>query len=128
MKELDKIERSIAKYRAATSKRLAILLQRRLDFVRSYLVECTKCHARNPLSTWAFIQELFYVAPYSCNGGDYYLRSEIRVCHIICPACGHENYLHNHPAREEIIRLIGKEHRYAASEEIFVRTDERSSG
>lgn len=125
MSTLTKIEKSIESYRARSTAHLAKLIQRRLDFVRSYLIECVRCHNKNALSSWSFLQASFYVPPRGCNEGDYWVNSEVKVCHIVCPACGHENYIYNHPERATIEQMLGTPNRKHSFNDIFVSVQEQ---
>ena len=70
---------------------------------RALQVRCAKCEEFSPLFTWTFIQGRYYVEPTGCTGGDYWLNSEMNVCHLRCPACGYYNYLY---LREVLVKFI----------------------
>lgn len=76
------------------------------DIIRHKFILCTGCRKKSLLFSWIFIQNTYYVAPDSCTGGDYWLHSETKCCHIICPKCDKKLYLYNHPQRDAIIGLI----------------------
>ncbi|MBI1957508.1 MAG: hypothetical protein HYS44_03590 [Candidatus Niyogibacteria bacterium] len=73
--------------------------------LRRTLITCEYCKKASPLSSWGFIQDHFYVAPYSCTEGDYWGETDVECCHLICPKCSQENYIYNHPQRKKIVRL-----------------------
>jgi len=98
---------------AATEVELARLenerqkvLAKQLRIIRGSFIKCAKCGENSKLFSWTFIQDMFYVEPYSCTGGDYWLNSETRCCHIVCPKCEGEIYLYNDPQRDKIVNLI----------------------
>ena len=81
-------------------------LKQKLQAIQRSLVICIKCRKKSRLGSWAFIQGRHYIRPYSCNGGDYWVYSKTEVCEIICPKCGAENYIYNHPQRNKIVELV----------------------
>ncbi len=104
MPPLTVIERDLA----ALQTNQAQLYQRQLAAIRRKFIRCSKCHKNSRLASWSFIQGMFYVEPFSCTGGDYWLNSQTSSCHITCPKCGYENYIYNHPDRDRIVELLDK--------------------
>lgn len=86
------------------------VLKQKLQAIQRVLVMCVKCRKKSRLGTWSFIQERWYVEPYSCAGGDYWNYSKTETCDITCPKCGVENYIYNHPQRNKIVELVDGHH------------------
>lgn len=93
------------------------------DVIRNSLIRCMMCSRRSRLSSWVFIQDQWYVRPYSCTDGDYWSPSATEVCHIVCPKCSKENYLYNHSQRDRIVELIDS-HQFAKTD-LFKEVEER---
>lgn len=60
------------------------------------------CGQRSLFSKWKFIQEYYYVAPYSCTGGDYWLPGESK---LVCPKCGHVNRVDYHSKKDDLLKI-----------------------
>ena len=85
------------------------LLERKREATKRLLLTCTSCRRKNPLGQWVFIQRRGYVPPRGCTEGDYWYNAHLAVCHIRCPRCGDENYLHAHPDRNRLEELFGND-------------------
>ena len=94
------------------------------DIIRRSLIRCTVCRKQSRLFSWTFIQDKYYVEPYSCTGGDYWLNSETRGCHLVCPKCSGEIYLYNHPQRDRVVELVDSHH--FSKKELFSKVMERA--
>ena len=105
------------------NKRRKVREEQRTIIKRS-LIKCTACGKQSRLFSWSFIQNQYYVEPYSCTGGDYWLNSETRCCHIVCPKCGEEIYLYNHPQRDKIVELVDSHH--FSKSELFQKVKEKA--
>lgn len=81
------------------------LLDKQRGAIQRAVIRCTKCDKGSKLSSWVFIQDVFWVLPYSCNGGGYWKDSETFLCHIRCPKCDAENYICTHPQKDKIVDL-----------------------
>ena len=95
-----------------------------LDIIKRSLIQCTKCRKKSRLSSWTFIQGRYYVEPYSCTGGAYWLNSETYLCHIVCPKCDEEIYLCNYPQRDSIVNFIDSH--FFSKSELFQKVEKRS--
>jgi ribosomal protein S27AE len=93
---------------AALKANEAELYKRQLAAIRRKFLRCSRCKKNSRLSSWSFIQGMYYVEPFSCTGGDYWLNSRTDSCHIICPKCGHDNYIYTHPDKDRIVELLDK--------------------
>lgn len=51
---------------------------------------CHHCGKRSTVGKTTYVQTRFYIAPYSCTGGDYWQAGEGR---FVCLHCGYENRL-----------------------------------
>lgn len=81
-------------------------LDEKLQAIRRSVITCAKCKQGSQISSWIFIQNHYYVEPYSCTGGAYWIASETEVCHIICPKCGTRHYIYNDLQRDKIVQLV----------------------
>ncbi|MBI2676650.1 MAG: hypothetical protein HYX21_01675 [Candidatus Yanofskybacteria bacterium] len=86
------------------------VLKQKLQVIQRILVKYVKCHKKSRLGTWSFIQDRWYVEPYSCTGGDYWNYSKTETCDIVCPKCNSENYIYNHPQKDKIVELVDGHH------------------
>lgn len=57
------------------------------------------CGAFSTLAESEGIQRMYYVSPYSCTGGDYYLPDEVLV---VCPKCSNRNRTYDTTERRTI--------------------------
>ncbi len=105
MTALATIDRELARLhtRKAELEGAALLLARRSTIL------CKGCRKRSRVSSWTFEQQRHYIPPHGCTGGDYWMPSETRVCHIICGKCGFRDYIYNHKEREKIVQLADNE-------------------
>ena len=94
------------------------------DIIRRSFINCTKCGKQSGLFSWTFIQDQYYIEPYSCTSGDYWLNSKTECCHVVCPKCGEEIYLYNHPRRDKIVELVDSRH--FGKSELFQKVEERA--
>ena len=101
MSTLRTIEREIDILKAQRDR----IKARQLQAVRGSFISCTRCQRRSRLSSWTFIQKMWYTPPEGCTGGDHWNRSETRLCYMICPKCRAEEYIYTHPQRKKIVRL-----------------------
>lgn len=91
---------SIAEKRLAALKAKAREVQAEIDDERSRKrVLCHHCERRSVVGRTVYIQDHYYVEPYSCTGGDYWRESEGS---FLCEKCGYENRLIYRP---EIVNL-----------------------
>ncbi len=95
--ELEELERQKKEVRA-----------KQLKAIKSSLVKCSyaNCGKTSKLSGWIFIQRHWYISPHGCMGGDYWKKSKTEVCNFVCPKCGGEHYIFNHPQRDKIVDLV----------------------
>ena len=64
-------------------------VQKRIDAKkRSAVIACAWCGKRKAVAKLTLIQTHYYVRPYSCTGGDYWLPDEKQYD---CPSCGKRN-------------------------------------
>lgn len=76
----------------------------------------TPCGKLSQVSNLTLIQTHYYISPYSCTGGDYWLPGDRE---FVCPECGHLNRLRFHSAVRlntlpDVYRWFGKvEHTYS---------------
>lgn len=97
---------SIEKETKSLEDRLHKLQEKKKKAIRCTLVRCKKCRRKSSIRSWIFIQNQFYVRPYSCTRGDDWANTETRCCHIMCPRCNEKNYLYDHPQTNAIIALV----------------------
>jgi len=97
--ELAEIEKKIAPIRASIHQLVALRVGRTI-------VQCSLCRKRSRFGRFGFVQDYWYTQPSGCSGGDYWSRTEIKLCYIVCPECSVMNYIYQHPQREQIIDLI----------------------
>lgn len=102
MTEIEKIKARMARL----VEKLKVAKEDLHKAIRNTNILCAKCGKEAVLHTWKFIQDKYYVRPYSCNEGDYWTSSETKLCHIVCPGCGAENYIYNHPHCQNIVELV----------------------
>lgn len=122
--KLEKVQRALEKL----DKEKEEALRKKLQVIRRQLVDCKKCGKKSQLGTWSFIQEHWYELPHSCTGGDNWWPSETRLCNIICPKCGQQNYIFNHPRGKEIVELIDEQASEFSKQKIFKRVGDRYTG
>jgi hypothetical protein len=104
-------ERAIRKRLAEVSGEAAGLRAALEDKKRKKLIVCSACGKRTCVSALTYIQTHFYIAPYSCTGGDYWKQGEGA---FVCPKCGARNRLYNRPevvALKPFFATIEKEHK-----------------
>lgn len=101
-------------------------LKQKLQVIQRVLVKCVKCRKKSRLGTWSFTQGRWYVEPYSCTSGDYWKYNGTETCHIVCPKCGDENYIYNHPQKDKIVELVDCHH--FCTEEIFKKVTQNFKG
>lgn len=101
MKSFATVQRKLKELENERKKVLAA----KMDIIRRYYILCATCGVKSRLSRWVFIQDQYYVQPYSCNGGAYWKNYATQNCHILCPKCGTADYLFNHPQRDKIVNL-----------------------
>ncbi len=117
MPNLIQIKKEIAKIDSAKSRLLKMCLEK----ARKTKICCAKCRRQSELRKWTFVQDHYYVAPYSCSGGAYWLQSETKVCNVICPKCRHRNYIYIHPQRDKLVEI---EKEFSASKLFHAVTEE----
>jgi hypothetical protein len=100
-KAFARIERRIEKL----EQEIIDLQNKKLEIIKAAYITCKKCNKKSRLGSWSFIQNMWYVPPYSCTGGDYWNNHETKTCHLVCPKCEAENYIYNHPQKELILEL-----------------------
>jgi len=111
-KKLDRLE----------SKKITARREQR-DIIKRSLIKCAKCNRKSQLSSWVFIQDMYYIQPFSCTGGDYWLNAKTRSCHIVCPKCSKETYLYRHSQKDKIVNLVDS---YPFSKsELFQKVEQR---
>ncbi|MCI0558139.1 MAG: hypothetical protein MN733_06560 [Nitrososphaera sp.] len=103
---LDTINARIAKFEKNYTRRRETLLSEKTQIIRAYILRCVHCKDESALAEWGFIRDHYYVKPYSCTGGDYWVACKTDVCHLVCLKCRQENYIYNHPDRKQIVDLI----------------------
>lgn len=108
-----KINRDIAKLEKLVEK----LKEKKKLIIRNYFIWCDKCGRRSVLGRWKFIQDMFYIKPYSRNEGGYWKNSPIENCYIVCHNCTSENCIYNHAQKEKILYLLKNNH--FSKEELF---------
>lgn len=102
MTEIEKIKARMARL----AGKLNAAKEELCNAIRNTHILCAKCGKEAALRTWKFIQDKYYVRPYSCNEGDYWVSSETKLCHVVCPGCGAENYIYIHPHCKNIVDLV----------------------
>lgn len=105
------IEKNITRLEIQKNK----LRQKQLELLQKQTIKCVHCQKRSQVGSWIFIQDQWYVKPFSCTGGDFYTNTKTECCHLVCPKCQKENYIYNHPKRFWIERL--------ADEQPFAKND-----
>lgn len=104
----EKLNRAIAKHKRAIerAKRDVAVLTNKLRALQGETeVQCLDdsfgkgCGRETKINQVEYIQTMYYVMPFGCNGGDYYRPGEGR---FVCPHCGHINRLYD---RQEIEAL-----------------------
>lgn len=95
------IEKSIVRLETQKNK----LRQKQLELLKKQMLQCMHCRKRSQVGAWTFIQDQWYVEPFSCNEGDYYKDTKTECCHLFCPKCESANYIYNHPKKEMIVQL-----------------------
>lgn len=100
---LEKVDRKIGRIKATLAK-----AQDERDAILSdTLIECMDfspndrgCGKSTPVKDLVYIHVEEYISPYSCNGGDYWVRRP-RSAFFVCP-CGQKNRLYD---REDVRNL-----------------------
>ena len=108
----------------ALNKKRDDLKNEELNAIGRKMIRCVGCGERSQLSAWIFIQDMWYVRPYSCTGGAYWRHHETRTCYMRCPKCGNEMYINNDPQRDKIVELVDSVPSFL-KEEIFVNDIEK---
>ena len=85
------------------------LYEKELTAVKKVFLLYPKCRKKSRLEAWTFIQNKYYVRPYSCNGGDYWVNEKTKMCYIKCPECAETLRIYDHPEINKIVTLVGKE-------------------
>ncbi len=102
---MNKLKRVIRQLNELNDVRKKIVSEK-LQIVRRALIRCAECDKKSRLCVWVFVQDWWYEEPYGCTGGAEWRTSQTESCHIVCPKCGKENYIYNHPERTRIVDLI----------------------
>lgn len=92
-------ERTIRKELTEVGSRQAELRAELDEARRRKRIKCEKCGKGTQVSKLIYVQTRWYVAPYSCTGGDYWKDGEGQ---FMCPKCEHVNRLYDKP---EIVKL-----------------------
>lgn len=119
---LERIERDMAELAKSHEAAMSTLRGRKKQVIRRFLIRCRECRVASRLSSWGFVQKMYYVRPSGCTEGDYWVPRDTETCDIVCPKCGERNYIYNHPQKERIVavatRGIGKDELFAAVEKV----------
>lgn len=102
MSKLTIVEKTLADLQTKTEK----MLKMKLEIVQNRRITCGSCNKTSRAKEWIFIQRMWYVEPYSCNGGDYWRPYEPETCCIACPKCKNQNYIYNHKQKPKILNLL----------------------
>lgn len=84
----------------------AVLVTDKLALVRQWPVHCVYCNKTTALHRWTFVQYRYYVPSRGCIEGDYWENAEAQCCHIKCPNCSKQSYIHLHRQRDRITAII----------------------
>lgn len=76
-------------------KQIKDLTAQRQELRKNKLWECPECKKRTKISKLGILVKQFYVEPYSCSGGDYWIEGDNPDYCINCPKCDKEIRLCN---------------------------------
>ena len=87
-------------------------------------LSCTECNKKSRISSWIFVQVMWWVPPSGCNEGGYWADHNAETCDIRCPYCDCDIYIYNYPHKKKILALL----KYCPAENLFkeVVSSERS--
>jgi len=117
-----RLQKKIDALKEGAQKELQVLEAQLLDKKRKSLIVCQRCRKRSPVYSWIFIQGFRHAPPTGYRGGDYWNRSKVEDCHIVCHKCGNENRIFTHPQKDKILTITGGVHDKL---ELFAEVEER---
>jgi len=82
---IKQIDKEISRH---TKEAVKLRIEKDLIFKRK-LILCMHCQKRTKLSSLIFVQDHAYIEPYSCNGGDFWIKCDSQS-YFICPKCDAE--------------------------------------
>lgn len=98
-------KKELQQRRKLLEKEQAILDAAEQKSKKAILVKCESncygkgCGAKFTIGRLTYIQTFYYVEPYSCSGGDYWLEDEGM---FDCPKCNHRNRLYDRKHIQEL--------------------------
>ena len=67
-------------------EQIASLELQKIKLKNATVAKCTHCHKGTQISKLVYYQPMYYVAPYSCTGGDYWEEYKDESLWV-CPKC-----------------------------------------